>query len=260
MIRPVPFLFIAIASLIVGCDEGANPDCGTCGSPDAASDPNDTACSENCDSGDDTSINEEPGYLNVKATVLGTEVQSNVIINGKVVGITGEDIELSPGDYTFTIGDDPKVMSTNGLPIYQSDGSGQEAPWNTPSQWISPTTTVTISPKEILTLSDIDGSIGDASDDAIILNILFTEGRWTVDTGHSMGTDSMTYASDGRTIKFPKVNEMTISGITLTDVDFPDDSFGAFQGPDVATVSDTEGSNYYGWFGEEDDDPRTSAQ
>ena len=141
MIRPLPFLFIAT---LVGCDNVGTTDCTTvCGGINPATGQYDPEydCKDSCDtSGDtaDSAIEEPEGFLLVKATVLGNEIASNVIIDGKIVGATGESIALKPGEYTFTVGDDPTVTSVNGLPVYES--AGLDSPWET-ADWISPATT-----------------------------------------------------------------------------------------------------------------------
>lgn len=238
MIRPVPFLFIAIASLLIGCDTAtACQDCG----PSGHDLDGDGLCDADCieDSGEDSSS--EVGFLNVTAMILGTEVPTNVIVDGKVVGKTNEDIELPPGDYTIAVGDDPKVTSTDGIPIVQIEEWAKDPTWSD-SSWIAPPMAGTVTALESAKVIEPENTVP--------MNMWRPAEYWTCDEVRSWngselpGTPAMTAYLNGNSFHMPGVGAMVVDGISLS---IAEHTTGEFTSPITATIVavQDEAGEYY---------------
>lgn len=237
---------------LAACD-GSSGECGSC--DQTVGSDQDTAACATC--GDDTA-SVVYGYLNVRAMINGSNEPTNIIINGKVVGSSGADIALAPGTYTFYVGDDPAVTSSDGIPL-DTAGSQEGTVWDHTS-WIHPPVTVTIAAGETVLMNDTVNATPETSDDALELNF-YTSGMWTCDTGHTVDGADVSY-TDGYLMVLQTLGEQTVTGTELKDVDYPEYVYGGFESPTVATMVNTDGGtiNYYCWAGDEDADPRAPTE
>ncbi|MCR4312214.1 MAG: hypothetical protein NUV56_02940, partial [Candidatus Uhrbacteria bacterium] len=85
---------ISLAPLFTACT--GNSSCSDCVDGAGSDLDSDSGSCSDCpnDTGDDT---KNPGYLEVGAMIMGSTENCQVVINGKVVGNTGDSIELEPG-------------------------------------------------------------------------------------------------------------------------------------------------------------------
>ncbi len=239
-----------LSSLLLALVACVDP-CANCNSGTGGNDIDDD-CAGCPDDTDGDTATDEKGYLLVEAYIESTKVTAPVVIDGDVVGNTGESIKLDPGDYEVTIGD-PTNMSTVDVPVYTATTLGDG--WEN-STWIAAAVTVTILPGDTVTMKD---------DDALTLYYyaIGANPTWTCqEDGESASPGDLTYSSTSL-FHVPSVQEMTFTTSTrFVDVQFDGEIYsGEFPTSSTATIiADEDGteydSSYFCWAGDEDEDPR----
>lgn len=216
-------------------------------------------CASSCDSGD-SAIPEVSWTLVVNASFLGTSEPAEVVVDGAQVGSTGDSITVTGKDsFTVSVGD-PAQTSGDGIPLHALGTSWSETTWSG-GTIIAPPVTVDTTipvPEEQADTVQIDPDTLTVTM-TVPMN-LYASGMWTCDTGHSTGTGDITYTS-GSLVFLEKIGDEIVTGITLADINTPDDLTGEFLSQTVATMTfiapDGSGSsNYFCWAGDEEDDPR----